>query len=215
MVDSPFLLTGGGAGRTTVLLAHGAGAAMDTPFMEVIAAGLAGQGLRVVRFEFGYMAERRNGGVKRPPPKVEKLQAEYLSAVSRLACEGPLIIGGKSMGGRVASMIADGLYAEGRICGLLCLGYPFHPPGKPERLRTAHLEVLKTPALICQGSRDPFGTRADVQSYALSAVVSLSWLEDGDHDLKPRSTVTGFGQDRNLDAACTAAGAWARALKQA
>ncbi|OBY26699.1 alpha/beta family hydrolase [Leisingera sp. JC1] len=192
-MGSPFLLSGGGADRTTVLLAHGAGAAMDTPFMNAIAEGLAGQGLRVARFEFGYMAERRNGGAKRPPPKAEKLQAEFQSAVSQLACEGPLIIGGKSMGGRVASMIADGLYAEARICGLLCLGYPFHPPGKPERLRTAHLEELKTPALICQGSRDPFGTRAEVQGYALSAAVSLNWLEDGDHDLKPRKTVTGFG----------------------
>ncbi|NSY39086.1 alpha/beta hydrolase [Leisingera sp. ANG59] len=211
-MEYPFLLSGGSGDRATVLLAHGAGAAMDTPFMEAIASGLAGRGLRVARFEFGYMAERRNGGAKRPPPKAEKLQVEFLAAVSRLACEGPLIIGGKSLGGRVASMIADTLYAEGRICGVLCLGYPFHPPGKPERLRTAHLEGLKAPALICQGSRDPFGTRADVQGYALSDAISLCWLEDGDHDLKPRKTVTGFGLDHNLDAACAAAFDWVKGL---
>ncbi|KIC31064.1 alpha/beta family hydrolase [Leisingera sp. ANG-S5] len=214
MADIDFLLDGGGDGCPTVLLAHGAGAPMDTPFMAAIASGLASRGLRVARFEFAYMAARRSGGVKRPPPKVDLLQAEFLSAVSRFACEGPLIIGGKSMGGRVASLVADGLFAEGRICGLLCLGYPFHPSGKPERLRTAHLETLKTPALVCQGSRDPFGTREDVAGYALPPAISLCWLEDGDHDLKPRKTVTGFGQEHNLEAACAAAAGWAKELAQ-
>ncbi|WP_409996955.1 alpha/beta family hydrolase [Leisingera daeponensis] len=208
----PFLLDGGGEGRTTVLLAHGAGAAMDTPFMGAVAAGLAARGLRVARFEFGYMAARRSGGAKRPPPRAEKLQAEFLDAVSELACTGPLIIGGKSMGGRVASLVADELFACGRICGLLCLGYPFHPAGKPEQLRTAHLEGLRTPALICQGTRDPFGTRTEVAGYALAPQLRLHWLEDGDHDLKPCRTVTGFGQEHNLNAACAAAGDWAEGL---
>ncbi|MEW2914320.1 alpha/beta family hydrolase [Leisingera sp. JC11] len=212
MTDISFLLDGGGDGCPTVLLAHGAGAPMDTPFMSAIASGLAGQGLRVARFEFSYMAARRSGGPKRPPPKAEKLQAEFLAAVSSLACDGPLVIGGKSMGGRVASLIADELLAGGRICGLLCLGYPFHPAGKPERLRTAHLEGLETPALICQGSRDPFGALQEVQGYALSPAIRLCWLEDGDHDLKPRKTVTGFGQEHNLDAACAAVGDWAKGL---
>ncbi len=81
---------------------------------------------------------------------------------------GPLIIGGKSMGGRVASMVADQLFEAGRIAGLVCLGYPFHPPGKPEKLRTAHLEGLQTPTLICQGTRDEFGTRDEVLTYALA-----------------------------------------------
>ncbi|MBY6069314.1 alpha/beta hydrolase [Leisingera aquaemixtae] len=213
MAGNPFLVDGSGAGRATVLLAHGAGAAMDTPFMTAIAAGLVERGLRVARFEFAYMAARRSGGPKRPPPKAEKLQAEFLAAVDRLACDGPLIIGGKSMGGRVASLIADELFSAGRICGLVCLGYPFHPPGKPERLRTGHLEALNTPALICQGTRDPFGTQEEVQGYALSAAVRLHWLEDGNHDLQPRKTVTGFGQEHNLDAACAAVSGWAKGLE--
>ncbi len=96
------------------------------------------------------------------------------------------------MGGRVASMLADELHAEARVSGLVCLGYPFHPPGKPEQLRTAHLEGLKTPALICQGTRDPFGGKDEVPSYPLAPSIEIVWLEDGDHDLKPRKSISGF-----------------------
>ncbi|MFW8637501.1 alpha/beta family hydrolase [Cribrihabitans pelagius] len=206
-----FLLNGDEAGRATVLLAHGAGAAMDTAFMAAIAEGLAARGLRVARFEFAYMAARRTGGPKRPPPKIEVLQEEYLKAADALACEGPLIIGGKSMGGRVASLIADDLCARGRISGLLCLGYPFHPQGKPEKLRTAHLAALSVPALICQGSRDPFGTREEVAGYGLSQSITLKWLEDGDHDLKPRKRVTGRSHEEHLAATCDAVAAWSAA----
>src|SRR5690606_28308049 len=103
-----------------------------------------------------------------PPPRAESLKPEYLAAVDALSASGPLIIGGKSMGGRVASMIADDLYSKNRIAGLLCLGYPFHPPGKPAQLRTTHLVDLKTPSLICQGTRDEFGTREEVAAYDLS-----------------------------------------------
>ncbi len=103
--------------------------------MNAIAQTLAQSGLRVVRFEFDYMAGRRSSSARKPPPRAEKLIPEYISAVDALAAKTPLIIGGKSMGGRVASMIADDLYASGRIAGLLCLGYPFHPVGKPDQLR--------------------------------------------------------------------------------
>ncbi len=139
MSEPKFLLNGDVPGRATLLLAHGAGAAMDTPFMTAMAEGLAARGLRVVRFEFAYMAGRRSGGPKRPPPKVELLQEEFRTAIEAIACGGPLFIGGKSMGGRVASLIADDLWVQNRIRGLVCLGYPFHPPNKPEQLRTAHL----------------------------------------------------------------------------
>ena len=117
---------------------------------------------------------------------------EYRDAVAALGAKRPLVIGGKSMGGRVASMVADELAAKGRIAGLLCLGYPFHPPGRPEQLRTAHLETLHTPALICQGTRDPFGTRDEVAGYMLSKAIAIAWFEDGDHDLKPRKAISGF-----------------------
>jgi len=178
-----FLVTGPRDAPATLLLAHGAGAAMDSPAMNAIAEALAEVGLGTVRFEFAYMAARRNGR-RRPPPRAEMLRAEYLGAVAALGAGPPLLIGGKSMGGRVASMIADGLYRDGRTAGLVCLGYPFHPPGKPDRPRTAHLEILETPTLICQGTRDRFGTRAEIEGYALSPRIEFHWLEGGDHDFR-------------------------------
>ncbi len=181
----------------TILLAHGAGAPMDSASMTACAKALAAEGFRVVRFEFDYMAARRSGG-RKPPPRAETLNPEFKAAVDALGATGALLIGGKSMGGRVASMIADELYAEGKIIGLLCLGYPFHPPGKPEQLRTKHLEDLKTPTLIVQGTRDEFGTREEVPGYRLSGAIEILWLEDGDHDLKPRKTISGYSAADHL-----------------
>jgi hypothetical protein len=119
-----------------------------------------------------------------PQPRAQTLRPEYVAAIEALDAKGPLVIGGKSMGGRVASMIPDGLYSAGRIAGLLCLGYPFHPLGKSDQLRTEHLKSLKTPTLIAQGTRDPSGTRDEVSTYQLSKNIEILWLEDGDHDLK-------------------------------
>jgi uncharacterized protein len=187
-----FLFDGPENARATILLAHGAGAPMDSASMSAAAKALAGAGFRVARFEFGYMASRRSAGGRKPPPRAESLKPEYFAAVGALGAAGPLVIGGKSMGGRVASMIADELFADGRIAGLLCLGYPFHPPAKPEQLRTKHLAKLATPTLICQGTRDEFGKQGEVTGYNLSENIELLWLEDGDHDLKPRKSVSGF-----------------------
>ena len=188
----PFLFTGPDDAPVTLLLAHGSGAPMDSPAMDAVAAALAAEGLRVARFEFAYMAARRTEDSRRPPPKGETLIPEYRAAVSALAARGPLVIGGKSLGGRVASMAADDLHREGRIAGLFCFGYPFHPPEKPRQLRTAHLMTLETPAMICQGTRDPFGTREDVAGYGLPERIRILWLEDGDHHLKPRKRISGF-----------------------
>ncbi len=205
-----FLVDGPDA-APTVMLAHGAGAGMDSAAMAAISRALAGAGLRVVRFEFGYMAARRSGA-RRPPPRAEALVPEYRAAVDALAAPAmsgrALIIGGKSMGGRVASLVADDLRAEGRVAGLLCIGYPFHPPGRPERPRTAHLADLRTPALICQGSRDPFGSRAEVARYALSEMIEIVWLQDGDHDMKPRKRLTGLSQADHLATMAGAVAAW-------
>ena len=181
----------------TILLAHGAGAPMDSTSMTASAKALAAEGFRVARFEFDYMAARRSGG-RKPPPRAETLNPEFKAAVEALGATGALLIGGKSMGGRVASMIADELYTEGKIVGLLCLGYPFHPPGKPDQLRTKHLEDLKTPTLIVQGTRDEFGTREEVPGYRLSDAIEILWLEDGDHDLKPRKTISGYSAADHL-----------------
>jgi predicted alpha/beta-hydrolase family hydrolase len=202
-----FFIDGPDDAQATLMLAHGAGAPMDSASMTGITRALVQAGLRVARYEFGYMAARRSGQ-RKPPPKAELLQDEYRQAVDALAASGPLIIGGKSMGGRVASMVADELHADGRIAGLLCLGYPFHPPVKPQQLRTAHLETLRTPTLICQGTRDPFGTRDEVATYSLSPSIELLWLEDGDHDLKPRKTISGFTAADHLATVAEATRDW-------
>lgn len=182
------LKAGAADAKAHLILAHGAGAAMTSPFMERIATELATRGICVHRFEFGYMAARRDGGSRRPPPRAETLAGEYEAAVAQVANglgKGRrLFVGGKSMGGRVASLVADALSAQRRIAGLVCLGYPFHPVGQPGKLRTAHLTGLQCPALIVQGTRDPFGTREEVAGYGLAPAIELEWIENGDHDFK-------------------------------
>ena len=208
-----FLFDGPEDARVTLLLAHGAGAPMDSASMTATAKALGAAGFRVARFEFSYMAARRTG-TRKPPPKAETVMPEYVAAIDDLGpTNGPLIIGGKSMGGRVASMVADAEFAAKRIAGLLCLGYPFHPPGRPEQLRTAHLLDLKTPALICQGTRDEFGTRYEVGDYGLSDEIEVFWLEDGDHDLKPRKKISGFSAADHLKTMAGRVAAWSRNLR--
>jgi predicted alpha/beta-hydrolase family hydrolase len=195
------LLWTGPDGAPTLVLAHGAGAAMDSAWLERMCGLLAepSRGIRVARFEFGYMAARR-AGTRKPPPKAETLMGEYRAAVADvIAVTGtPVAIGGKSMGGRVASMVADELQSAGSVDALVVLGYPFHPPGSPEKLRTAHLEALSTPALFCQGTRDPFGRRDEVASFALAPGIRMLWLEDGEHELKPRTKISGFTHAQHL-----------------
>jgi hypothetical protein len=154
---------------------------MDSPFMAAFAEGIATAGIRVARFEFPYMAGRRTGGTKRPPDRQPVLLETWTHVIEHFGPEH-LIIGGKSMGGRMASLVAD---AAG-VRGLVCLGYPFHPPGRPEKTRTAHLEGLKTPSLVLQGTRDALGGRETVEGYRLSPAIRIHWLEDGNHDLVPR-----------------------------
>jgi predicted alpha/beta-hydrolase family hydrolase len=198
--------------RATVLFAHGAGAPMDSPGMTAIAEALASEGFRVVQFEFSYMAARRSGGSRKPPPRGDKLIPEYHAAIDDLQSDCPLIIGGKSMGGRVASLIADELFQADRISGLLCVGYPFHPPNKPEQLRTVHLKSLRTPTLFCQGKRDQFGSVDEVSCYALSSSIELVWFEDGDHDLKPRKRVSGFTHEDHMKTMAQSVSAWVKRI---
>jgi predicted alpha/beta-hydrolase family hydrolase len=153
------------------------------------------------------MQKRREGGPRGGPDREPVLRAAYRAAIDELGGGASLVIGGKSMGGRMASLIAD----EAGVGGLVCLGYPFHPPGRPEKLRTAHLAELKTPALIVQGTRDPFGTPAEVQGYAFSPAIRLVWIEDGDHDLRPRKS-SGRSHAQNLAAALDAVAEFVRGL---
>ncbi len=173
----------------TLLLAHGAGAAMDSAFMNKLAAALSSQGIAAARFEFAYMAGRRTGGPKKPPPRADKLIAEFQTALQSVLSQsnGPLLIGGKSMGGRVAAMLAGGGSLPGRAKGVACFGYPFHPTGKADaEWRLQPLQDAKRPVLVLQGDRDPFGSKAELDEVTLPAHVSLTYLEDGNHDFGPR-----------------------------
>ena len=183
---------------TTLILTHGAGAGMDSPVMEAFAAGLASNGVRVIRFEFPYMQQRRRTGKFRGPDRLPVLMESWRNVVA-LVNSRRLIIGGKSMGGRIASMLADDVGAH----GLICLGYPFHPVGKPENLRTAHLAELKIPTLIVQGTRDPFGRPDEVSTYQLSPAIKILWLEDGDHSFKP-TKASGRTLEQNIAEAIVA-----------
>ena len=178
------LLTNGSPdAERTLVLAHGAGGPMDGPFMNRVAEGVAACGHRVVRFEFPYMAARRSGGKRGAPDREPVLLDAWREVVRKLGGGERVSIGGKSMGGRMASLIADELHVR----SLVCLGYPFHPPGQPQKVRTKHLAALETPTLIIQGERDPFGTVADVDTYSLSPAIRIEWIRDGDHSFKPRA----------------------------
>jgi hypothetical protein len=179
-VDEP----GGKRQELSIVLAHGAGAAMDSPFMEDMARALTAESFRVIRFEFPYMQEHRTTGKRTRPDSTKALEECWISVVEQLGDPARLVIGGKSMGGRIASRVADRVGVK----GLVCMGYPFHPAGKPAALRVAHLRELKTPTLILQGARDRLGTMEDIGRYSLSGAIRLVFLEDGDHSFKPRKS---------------------------
>lgn len=198
-----FLTAGPVRARTCLILAPGAGAPATSPWMERVSDLLSDAGLRVLRFDFAYMAARA-AGVRRPPSRAEALVSEYEAAVEAARAElrsgQRLVVGGKSLGGRVASLAAQSLFDRRRISGLVCLGYPFHPPEKPEQLRTRHLAALTCPTLILQGERDPFGVPSEVAGYGLAPAIAVHWLRDGDHDLKPRKS-SGATLESNLSEA--------------
>ncbi|MBL1378325.1 alpha/beta fold hydrolase [Zobellella iuensis] len=175
-----------------VLLAHGAGAGMEHEVMRRLAEGLADAEIQVIRFEFPYMQKTRDDGRKRPPDREPVLLACWREMAAEFAHPG-LFLAGKSMGGRMASLVADELAPE----GLVLLGFPFHPPGKPERFRGQHLATIVTPTLLVQGERDTFGNREAVAGYDLAEGVETLWVNDGDHSFSPRKA-SGFTLERNL-----------------
>jgi len=202
-----FLTDGPDAAEQTYVFAHGAGGPMDAPFMTTVARELGERGIRVVRFEFPYMAARRTGGKRGAPDREAVLLATWRDVVANLGGGERVVIGGKSMGGRMATLVADEL----RVRGVVCFGYPFHPPGQLAKVRTAHLETLATPMLVLQGDRDPFGTREDVAGYHLSSKIRIEWIPDGDHSLKPRAR-SGVTERQNLTRAIEAAAAFMAAI---
>jgi predicted alpha/beta-hydrolase family hydrolase len=168
-------------GNTAIILAHGAGQAMDSPFMNYFHTELPRRGFLTIKFNFEYMEQKR----KVPDPQ-PKLQARYRDVVREVVAEHKperLIIGGKSMGGRVASYIAGDTPS---VNGLLFLGYPLHPPGKQDKLRDEHLYALKLPMLFLSGTKDTFAERSLLEKVVgkIGDNATLIWTEGGDHSLK-------------------------------
>ncbi|MGR5207900.1 MULTISPECIES: alpha/beta family hydrolase [Vibrio] len=174
------------------IFAHGAGAGMEHEFMAAVAKGLVDQGIRVVRFNFPYMVKRAEDGKKRPPDRAPKLLEAYQEVITHFT-SAPIVIGGKSLGGRMSSLLAD----NELVAGIACLGFPFHPPGKPEKYKGEHLASIDKPTLILQGERDTFGKREEFEGFALSEQVTVSFLPDGDHSFKPRKR-SGYTEADNI-----------------
>ena len=183
------------------IMAHGAGADSSSDFMESMAEQIAAHGVYVVRFDFPYMLKRRDDGKRRPPDRMPKLLDAYRDVILEIG--RPCVIGGKSMGGRVASVLSQAEDRPEWIKGCACLGYPFHPPGKPESLRTEHLQSLVTPVLMVQGTRDAMGSQEEVRVMTLDDALEYVWLEDGNHDLKPRKA-SGFSHQDHMSRAAEA-----------
>lgn len=194
-----------------LLFAHGAGAPRDSDFMNNMAAALAERGVEVVRFEFPYMAKRRSDGKRRPPDRLDVLLHCWDGIIGSYTRESlPLFIGGKSMGGRMASIWAAENVEE-NCRGLVCFGYPFHPAGKPDKLRIAHLPACHIPLLIVQGERDPLGSREEVATYGLTGSMTFCWLASADHDLKPPRR-SGHTHQQHISTAADAAVAFMRSM---
>ena len=180
------------------IFAHGAGAGSDSEFMQNMASLLAEQGINVGLFDFEYMQIAKQTNKRRPPERAPKLLAYFTQVIEQAEPTLPLFIGGKSMGGRMASMLV--CETNKKINGVLAFGYQFHPPGKPEKLRIDHFGQILCPFLVLQGERDTFGTREELDALMLDKRPEFVWLTDGDHSLKPRKK-SGMTLEQNLQIA--------------
>ncbi|MGQ7261359.1 alpha/beta fold hydrolase [Vreelandella sp. V005] len=191
-----------------LLFAHGAGAGHQSPFMRQFVTSLADRGVQVLCIDFPYMQQMQETGKRRPPPPIAQSVKQLAGWYALLAplFSMPLWVGGKSMGGRVATLLAS----QQTCPGVVVAGYPFHPTKAPDKLRLDHWPATVCPMLILQGGRDPFGTREEVESYTLPANAQLAWLKDGDHDFKPRRS-SGLTQTVLIDEATQVAASFVRA----
>ncbi|KAB0302933.1 alpha/beta hydrolase [Vibrio fortis] len=187
-----WLIDGEEHSQYTFVFAHGAGAGMDHEFMQSVAKGLAFKGIRVIRFNFPYMIKRAEDGKRRPPDRAPKLLEAYQEVIEQVDAQ-TLVIGGKSMGGRMASHLSE----HEKVAGVACLGFPFHPPGKPDKYKGEHLAELSKACLILQGERDTFGKREEFPAFDLSDSVSVEFIPDGDHSFKPRKS-SGHTEQQNI-----------------
>ncbi|MEZ9604447.1 alpha/beta fold hydrolase [Vibrio sp. 10N.222.55.A3] len=176
----------------TFIFAHGAGAGMEHEFMQSVAKGLAFKGIRVIRFNFPYMIKRAEDGKRRPPDRAPKLLEAYQEIIEQVDAD-KLVIGGKSMGGRMASHLSE----LDKVAAMACLGFPFHPSGKPEKYKGEHLAELAKPCLILQGERDTFGKREEFADFDLSDSIRVEFIPDGDHSFKPRKS-SGYTEQQNI-----------------
>ena len=201
-MSAPLTFDGPEAGpRDKILvLTHGAGTSSSHPSMAELARLIGERGVRFARFDFPYMRRAAATGRRAWPPDDEDvLVGAWVEVLRELAPASRLVIGGRSLGGRVASILAD----AAEVAGLVCVSYPFHPPNHESPVRTAHLRVMETPTLIVQGERDPYGTREEVEQYQLSPNIRLHWIPDGDHGLIPRKR-SGLTEAGNLASAAAA-----------
>jgi predicted alpha/beta-hydrolase family hydrolase len=202
----------------TLVLGHGAGANQLSGFMRLFAAGLAERGLDVVTFNFLYLEQGRK--IPDPGPRLESCYRAVIDAVikHKKLKGNRLVIGGKSMGGRIASQVAAAASQEkeplaDRIDGLVFLGYPLHPPGAPEKLRVEHLEHIRKPMLFVQGTRDALGTPEEIQPYikGLKPAAKIHTIEGGDHSFKAPKKF-GLPQEEIYETAMNEIVRWAESL---
>ena len=216
LIDGPTLAP------VTIVLAHGAGAGMDTPIMTFFAEGLAAAGFRVVRFEFPYMAQRRQTGKQRPPDREPILRATWLAVIEQLGAKN-LVIGGKSMGGRIATQLVAAEKRAPSVKGLVVLGYPLNPPARRSARkrpnigpsRAEHLYELAVPLLVVQGARDAFGGEAELSPVVrrLRRGSRLVVVPDGDHSLGVRKS-SGLDQEAVYDDVADAIVTFCRSLQR-
>ena len=194
--------------RAACVVGHGAGAGRNSPFMVRFATGMAERGVSTATFDFPYMAAKRGA-----PDKPAVLEASWRTAVEEAkgVFDGlPLFIGGKSMGGRIASHIAS--QGTPGLAGLFFLGYPLHPPGAPEKRRDAHLPAIAEPMLFVQGTRDTFGTSSEIDALLPTLQrATLHVVEDGDHSFKVRAR-SGQKPDQVIDGIMDVVVAWMTTL---
>jgi uncharacterized protein len=187
-----YAATGSNPAGVTLILGHGAGAGQTSGFIVEFAIALSARGIDIVTFNFLYTEQGRR--IPDPNPRLEDCYRAVIETV-RGRKPGKLAIGGKSMGGRIASQVAAG--GVGELAGLVFLGYPLHPPGKPDRPRAAHLRDVRAPMLFVQGSRDAFGTPAELEPVIarLEPPADLYVVEGGDHSFKVRRSAGVTQQD--------------------
>lgn len=192
-----------GDARAQFIFAHGAGAGSDSAFMQNMATLISQHQIDVALFDFQYMQIAKQTNKRRPPDRAPKLLAYFAEVLAHRQPDLPVFIGGKSMGSRMASMLCTQEDAE-EVAGVVAFGYPFHPPGKPDKLRIDHFIDMPCPFLVLQGERDTFGNQQELAELEMNNPPEISWLKDGDHSLKPRKK-SGLTEDDNLQHAANLA----------